>query len=49
MEVMSPEVYNAVVEQAELEDEASTWMITKTYKNIGLNDLICLGLKIKIE
>jgi hypothetical protein len=32
--VMSPEVYNAVVEQAELEDEAAL----EDYKNIGLTD-----------
>jgi hypothetical protein len=31
---MSPEVYNAVVEQAELEDEAAL----EDYKNIGLTD-----------
>ena len=32
--IMSPEVYNAVVEQAELEDEADL----EEYKNIGLTD-----------
>ena len=32
--VMSPEVYNAVVEQAELEDEVAL----EDYKNIGLTD-----------
>ena len=32
--VMTPEVYNAVVEQAELEDEADL----EDYKNIGLTD-----------
>ena len=34
MDGMTPEVYNAVVEQAELEDEASI----EDYKNIGLTD-----------
>jgi hypothetical protein len=35
MEVMTPEVYNAVVEQAELEDEASMDDY-KDFKDIGL-------------
>ena len=34
MDGMTPEVYNAVVEQAELEDEADL----EDYKNIGLTD-----------
>jgi len=34
MEGISPEVYNAVVEQAELEDEADI----EDYKRIGLTD-----------
>ena len=44
---MTPEVYNAVVEQAELEDEADI----DDYKNIGLTTyrLRCHGLRIRIE
>ena len=37
MDCITPEVYNAVVEQAELEDEASMEDY-KDFKNIGLTD-----------